>query len=244
MPYRSGWSYVLSVVMNSTPKHAAPRAAKLRRGGRHRRRQPFRPSFALKTLGAIMFVTVGSLSTVAASAAPPATSPPSTTSLYGPDTTTTSTTQFDHFDDHQFDHVDDHHFAEATTTRATSDDHHYDAIGRHHSHHVSSGGRTTRRRPHHRRACRRRPRRQYDDGRWSPRRGDLHRHRSGRCRRHLYVYDEWGHRYLQHRGIPSRTQVGCDRNHSAARLLPEPEARLRDQSISQLASRTRSAPQC
>ena len=59
--------------MKSAPKHAAPRAAKHRRGGRHRRRQPFRPSFALKAMAAGIFLTVGSLSTVAASA-PPATS--------------------------------------------------------------------------------------------------------------------------------------------------------------------------
>ena len=175
--------------MKSAPKHAAPRAAKHPRGGRHRRRQPFRPSFALKATAAGMFLTVGSLSTMAASAAPTASSATSTASASTdadqpppprrppPPPPRRRPPPSHHVADHRLcgrDHDEP----------ALGNDHHHGAIGRYHSHHDSSSGRTRRRRPHHRRACRRRPQRQYDDDQSSPRWGGLYRHRSGQYRRH------------------------------------------------------------
>ena len=210
--------------MHSAPKHAAPQPQSSRRGGRHRRRQPFRPSFALKTLGAIMFVMVGSLSTVAASA-PPATSPSTTTTCYESDHHHLH--QFDHFDDHEFDHFDDHEFDHF-------DDHHYDAISRPHSHHVWSGGCTTRP-PTPPSSC------------MLAASGSAIRRRSlGLPSGAVFTATEVGGTGATFTCTTSGTTgtcsigvppdghaVGCDRDHSTARLLLESDDRLRDEFISQ-----------
>ena len=95
-----------------------------------------------------MFLTVGSLSTVAASAAPTPSSATSTASA-STDATTTTTVA-----DHQLHHVADHHHHHVADNRlcgrdhdepALWNDHHHGAIGRYHSHHDSSSGRTRRR---------------------------------------------------------------------------------------------------
>ena len=190
--------------------------------GRRRRRQPFRPSVALKVIAAGVFLTVGSLSTTAAATAA-TTSTTSTQSPRGHNHDEPGPGNDDHLDDVDDNRLRGHDHDEA----GRGVDHHEESVGRRRSHHHnSSGARGPSRRSHHHRACRRCAQRQYDDGRCSPQWGGLYRDCSGHTRGLSDVHDE--RRYLHHLGA-DRPAVGCHRNHSAPRLLPEPEPRLRNQ---------------